>query len=188
MKNITISLAILVISLSYSQGLITNGDFEQTLDIGWQRDSNGVNITINRATIYDPDPDYEAQVYKGAGTGFAELSQMVDIPSTDLLFTCNAKIYAFDNDADTLTWAAAALIISYLDDGGATLGETRICNFSTPCPWLSTPTCHLIIAIDSFWHNYGFNIDDELANVPGVNPADVQKISIALYDTTLHTC
>lgn len=181
----------LIIGLSSAGNLFINSDFEQPLTTAWQQLTAGLNITINRATDYDPDPDYEAFAYKGTGSGYIKLFQVVEIqtmPLTELEFSVNTKLYAYDNDADTLCWAAAGIVISYLDESNSLLGDTRICLFTTPCPWQNTLTCHLIIAPDTFWHNYSFNINDELGNLPGVNPAAIKKIAIALYDTTAHTC
>lgn len=185
-----IFLLLVAVPFCFSQGLLINGDFEQDLSIGWQRDSVGSYIYIDRATTYDGDPNYEAKVHKDyAGTGIAALHQTVDVPSTDLTFTCNAKVWAYDNDADTLTWAGAAVKIMYLNSSGTLLGETRICDFTAPGTWQNSSTRHLIMVSDSFWHNYALNIDDEITNnLPGVNPAQVAKIKVALFDTTVHTC
>lgn len=172
----------------FADNMLVNGDFELDLTTGWVESSAGAYDTITRGTMYEPDPDYEAYVFKGYGSGFARLAQVINAPSTDLDFSIKAKIYAYDNNADTLCWAASAVIISYLNDLGMLLGDTRICMLTSPCTWQNTPTCHLIPVADSFWHNYSFNIDDELTNLPGVNPLDIGKIEIALYDTTAHTC
>jgi hypothetical protein len=171
-------------AVSYARGLLTNGDFEQNLTIGWTEDHTSTNYLINRATNYDPDPNYEAQVYQGTGSGYAMLYQAVDIPSTDLAFTADVKLYAYDNHGSA--WCGAALIIFYLNASGARLGDTRICARSPQCPWANSSTRHIIDATDSLWHNYAFNINDELSNLPGVNPSNVAKIQIALFDSTYH--
>uniref|UniRef100_A0A7C4XL22 Uncharacterized protein n=1 Tax=candidate division WOR-3 bacterium TaxID=2052148 RepID=A0A7C4XL22_UNCW3 len=166
-----------------------NGDFEDSLDHGWMKTTGGYNITIDRAPGYDPDPDYELRAEKGGGNGYARVYQIVDIPAiNDFSFYVNAKLYAYDNNADTLTYGATAVIVGYLSASGLLLGETRICQFTTPCPWQNTPTCHLIFVDDSLWHSHSFNLNNELGNLPGVNPTDVKKIEIAFYDTTAHTC
>ncbi len=172
-----------------AQNLLTNGDFEQDLNIGWTRDSAGYYIYMDRATNYENDPDYEARTEKQVGSGYARLYQIVDISSpSDLTFSAKVKLYAYDNNADTLTFAASAIRIRYRDISGTLLGETRICQFTAPCPWQNTSTCHLIIVNDWLWHNYSFNLATELQNLPGVNPENVKKVEIALYDTTAHTC
>lgn len=181
-------LSIMITSIAFAGNLLVNPDFELDLATGWIATTNGANDTINRATGYDPDPDYEAFIFKGYGSGYAKLAQPVTVPSTDLDFSVRAKIYAYDNNADTLCWAAAGVIISYMDDLDMILGDTRICMRTTPCDWQNSSTCHLITVSDSFWHDYSFNIDDELLNLPGIDPGDVKKISIAFYDTTAHTC
>jgi hypothetical protein len=164
--------------------LITNGDFEQALSTGWQQQVTHAAATISRATNYDPDPDYEARVYQGSGSGYARLYQVVDIPLTNLEFSVNAKCYAYDNHSSA--WTAAAVIISYYNESGTLLGDTRICATSTQCPWSNSSTRHIILVPDSSWHNYAFNIDHDLTYLPGVVPANVKKIGVSLFDTTYH--
>jgi len=179
----------IMVAFASAGNWIENGAFESDLGIGWQQQGSA-GATFTRATNYDPDPDYEVQVYKGAGSGYARLYQAMsfDCPVSDLNFFINAKMWAYDNNADTLCWAASAVIVSYLNSSGTKLGDTRICMKTTPCPWVSTSTIHLINVSDSLWHNYSFNIATELGNLPGVNPANVRRIEVALYDTTAHTC
>lgn len=175
---------IFMLGISSAGTFLTNGDFEQELNIGWEQITNGSNIIINRATNYDPDPDYEAYVYKGTGSGYAKLHQIVNIPTTDLEFSVYTKLYAYDNH--TSAWCGAAVVIAYLDESGSLLGDTRICARSTQCPWSNTSTHHIIEATDSLWHNYAFSINDELTNLPGVNPSAIKKIDVALFDTSYH--
>lgn len=167
--------------------LLTNGDFEQPLATGWQLTEAGTYSVVDRATTYHPDADYEACATDSFGN-YAKLWQTVDIPTTDLDFAVDAKLYAYDNNADTLCWAAAAIIISYLDGTGTLLGDTKICRFTAPCPWVNSPTCHLIIAPNTNWNSYAFNIESELSNLPGIDPSDIAKIEVALYAITDHTC
>ncbi|MEO0165572.1 MAG: hypothetical protein ABIL39_05485 [candidate division WOR-3 bacterium] len=187
MRTIVITLIPFVCALA--QNLLVNGDFEQDISVGWTKDTSGYSIYIDRATDYEPDPDYELRVEKQTSSGYARVKQIVDIPSVNnITFSVKAKLYAYDNNADTLTFAAAAVIIGYRNSSGVLLGETRICQFTAPCPWQNTPTCHLIMVNDSLWHTHSFSLSSELQNLPGVNPANVQKIEIAFYDTTAHTC
>jgi len=174
-------------SICSASVLLTNGDFEQPLSNGWQLTEGGYYSVVGRATTYDPDPDYEACATDSFGS-YAKLWQTVDIPTTDLQFSVNAKLNAYDNNADTLCWAGAAIVISYLDANGALLGDTKICRFTAPCPWANSPTSHLIIASNTNWNPYSFNINSELSNLPGINPADIAKIEVALYAKTDHTC
>ncbi len=177
-----------IIGLTQASVLLTNGDFEQPLNTGWYESTSGGNAVVDRATNYDTDPDYEARSLVNNGSGTAQLWQVVNIPTTDLQFAVKAKLYAWDNNADTLCCAGAAVIISYLDESGSLLGDTKICRFSEPFPWANSSTSHLIIASNTNWNNYSFNINDELNNLSGVNPQDVKKIKITLYAKTEHTC
>jgi hypothetical protein len=174
---------LMLVSIVFADNLLVNGDFEQTLSVGWQQTTLGIPFIIDRATHYDGDPDYEALVLKSSSNGFASLHQIVALLSTDIIFSCNAKLYAYDNTYGD--WAGAAVILSYMDASNTILGETRICRISdADCPWADSPTLHLIIATDGNWNNYSFNIADELTNLSGINPLEVSNIQIALFDTS----
>jgi len=174
-------LIVLVTSLALAGDFITNGDYEQVLTVGWEQAGSGSYMYIDRATTYDPDPDYEARAEKGDGSGYANLYQTVEVPTTDIDFSCHAKMWAYDNH--TTAWCGAAVRLFYLNSANNILGETMICMKSTQNPWVSTPTRHVIEVFDSLWHSYSFNIDDELLNLSGVNPDQIAKMRIALYDT-----
>lgn len=182
-KYFTIILIILMIAgIAFAGNLLTNGDFEQELDVGWQQSTLDIPFTIERETYFDQDPNYEVLVLKTSSNGFVSLYQVVDIPNTDIDFSGTAKMFAFANLPGD--WAGAAVIISYIDESDAVLGETRICTYTTDSPWVDSPTLHLIVASDANWHDYSFNIDDELTNLSGVNPLDIKKLQIAVFDTS----
>lgn len=175
---------IIAIGFCFASNYITNGDFEQTQTVGWTQSTYGT-ATITRGTAYDPDPDYEIYLYKASGTtGHATLYQIADIPTTHVDFKVTAKLYAWDNYSGA--WAGAAVVVSYLDEANTLLGDTKICMRSNGCPWIDGPTCHIIAVYDSLWHNYSFNIHDELANLPGVDANDVAKIKVTLLDSIVH--
>ncbi len=177
--RLLIMLSLCCAGFVFAGQFVNNGDFEQPLTTGWTQATSGSGFVINRATNYDPDPDYEAQVFKSTGTGYAKLYQSAAIPTTDLEFSANLKLIAATTSSTC--WAGTALIIGYLNPSGSLLGETMICRRTAACPWQNTSTRHLIDAVDTLWHNYAFNINSELANLPGVNPASIAKIEIALY-------
>jgi MOSC domain-containing protein YiiM len=51
-------LSVIICSGLFGENLLTNGAFEQPLSVGWLQATSGSNVTINRATTYDPDPDF----------------------------------------------------------------------------------------------------------------------------------
>ncbi len=177
--------SLLVIAPAFCLELTVNGAFEEPLTTGWDELVGASNYSITRSTHYDPDGDYEARVNQTTGTGYVRLFQMVPIPSTDIDFSANLKLYAWDNSASA--WGGAALIIGYHDAFENLLGETFICGFSDNCPWTNSSTRHLITASDSAWYPYAFNIATELSsNLPGVNAADVKQIKVSLYTQIYH--
>lgn len=176
---------IMLISISAASNYVSNGDFEQALTVGWTQMMTGGGTTISRSTTYHPDPDYEVYLYKATGTsGYAQLWQVADIPTCNMDLCFSAKVYAWDNYSGA--WAAAGVMIAYLDNADNVLGETRICQWSYDCPWINTPECHIIQVTDSLWHDYTFNIQDELANLPAVDPNEVAKIKVTLDAEVIH--
>lgn len=167
--------------------LVINGDFELDITAGWSIDSvEGMTPyydTLDRGIDFDPDSNYEARVKK-YDSAHAMLYQIFDVNTTNLLFGIIVKLYAVEYNPAGTYFAAAAVVLSYMNDSGAVLGETRICYKTAHCTWANSPTLHLIEAPDSNWHAYSFNVDDELANLPGVNPLDIAKVKVALFDTT----
>ncbi len=176
----------LVIGISNAGPLLTNGDFEQDLSVGWTKSEFWPSIydTTDRATNYNPDPDYEVRVKK-YDYAYVKLSQVVDIYTTDLEFSVDAKLYAHEYTPAAPYWATASIILAYLDEDESLLGQTRICYNTPDCPYTNSSTFHMIVVTDpNNWYNYSFNIDDELTNLSGVTPGDIAKIEVALYDTT----
>ena len=174
MRKYLSTLLILWTAVSASNYL-TNGDFEEPLPSGWLQYGAGVII---RGVNYDPDPDYEVFLYRTNPSGYAELCQAADIQTVDLEFSVSAKLYASSNSS--ACWAGAAVIISYLDSLNSYLGETMICYRSPACPWNNNDTCHVIPVVDTLWNDYAFNINDELTNIPGINPSHITKIRVSL--------
>jgi len=190
-KSLPIIVAALLIagaySLSRAHELVLNGDFELDIANGWSIDSvEGMTPyydTLDRDTAFNPDSDYEARVKK-YDSAHAKLYQVFDVATTNLDFGINAKLYAVEYNPAGTYFAAAAVVLSYMNSSGMVLGDTRICFKTGHCIWANGPAMHLIEAPDSNWNTYSFNVNDELANLPGVNPLDIAKIKVALFDTT----
>lgn len=177
---------LMFVAVSNAGRLLTNGNFEQPLTTGWYSAFGLPNVydTIDRQTYFHPDPDYEVRVKK-YDADYAKLYQTVNIPTTDLQFSISAKLFAYEYNPSASYWAAAAVCLRYLDANGNQLGETRIAHMSPHCPWTNTSTVRIIPVTDpANWYNYQFNVNNELANLPGVNPLQIRKIQVALLDTT----
>jgi hypothetical protein len=174
-------------SLGRAHELVVNGDFELDIANGWSIDSvEGMTPyydTLDRDTSFNPNPGYEARVKK-YDSAHAMLYQIFDVSTTNLDFAIAAKLYAVEYNPGGTYFAAASVVLSYMSGSGAVLGETRICYITSHCIWADGPTLHLIMAPDSNWNAYSFNVNDELANLPGVNPLDIAKVRVALFDTT----
>lgn len=175
---------VLAIGICFAQNYVMNGDFERELTDGWSQSYSGSKI-ITRGTGFDEDPDYELWCEKfGGQSGYAKCYQDVDVPSTSIEFAIKAKIYAWDNHSSA--WAGAGIILKYKNSSNQVLGETRICMRSTQCPWNNSSRCHIISVSDSMWHNYLFTLDEELANIPSVDPAEVAKVEVSAFNELYH--
>lgn len=158
--------------------LVANGGFESELSPAWQQEFAGAATMVNRATGYDGDPDFEVLLEKGTGSGYSKLNQIIVIPSADVDFAVNAKMEVSTTPGP---WAAAGVALHYENQFGDALGKTIIVGKTTDCPWLDGDTLHMIPAPDEKWNNYGFNVADELANLPGVDMMAVHQIRISLF-------
>jgi hypothetical protein len=179
-------LLLLIIGFCSAGHLLTNGDFEQQLNVGWSQaiGTQGISDTIDRQIDFQPDLDYEARVKKYDAT-HAILYQTVNVPTTDLEFSISANLFAQEYNSTATYWAATAVCLRYLDNNDVLLGETRIAYKTAHCPWTNSTTLHIITELfPSIWSTYSFNVNNELANLSGVNPSDIKKIQVALIDTT----
>lgn len=163
-------------STAQAENLIVNGDFEQPLLPPWSLFTGGV-CTIERLTDLDPDPDYEVHVDL-AGGGAGQLIQVVPVPDTEIDFTGHMRFHA-DGTGDA--WAGAAVVLSYLNSAQELLGETRLGAWTHSCPWESGPASHLIGMPDDVWLDWSFNINEELVELPAVDPLAVRYVRVALY-------
>lgn len=176
----------LIVAFGFASNYVNNGDFEQPLTTGWTQYTSSSYGYIGRGTGYDPDPDYEVLVRRqgsgGLGGGYDRLYQTADIsiPLEYIDFSASVKLDAWDSGTP---WAGAACCLYYLNQYNAVLGVTRICRYSPGHPWSNSATQHLIIPSDTLWHNYSFNVSDELQNLPGVDPDEIAKIRVALMDS-----
>jgi hypothetical protein len=174
----------LVFVLSVGQELLTNGDFEQELSVGWTVDTTGYGYaTFNRATGYDGDPDYEVMDSLYSGAASAKLLQVVDVPGPNLRLTFSAA-FALGPTSSTC-WPVAAVTVGYLDSAGNRLGETRFYYHDINCTWSPASTLSLIEVTDPGWNDYELDIAGELSDhLPGIDPGDISQVEVALLDTT----
>jgi hypothetical protein len=158
--------------------LVANGDFESDFAPAWEQSTSGTAVWIERGIGFDADPDYEARVRKGTGNGRGKLSQSFNVPGTNLRFS--ARLLASATASSTDIWAAGVLMLSYQDPAGNVLGRTAIGATTHGCPWTDGDTFHLLGSPTGAWQDWSFTLDDELANLPGVDPSQVRRLEVAL--------
>ncbi len=180
-----------LLSFSSARELVVNGDFELPPDSGWQVVRWGLfpdtgNCRLRWAHSFEPDRDFEAQIHKMLHQGM-KLFQRVALPSLDVEFSVSCRLTA-KSESDSL-FAAAAVVLEYLNSEDSLLGETRIYVATRGCDWRNTPTRHLILAPDSLnWHDYRLVIRDELESLPGVLPERVKAIRVGLLGFVSDNC
>lgn len=183
MKYRTLAVLFLVAGLAAAQSAIINGDFEQDLTVGWTYTCGGTGTHwAARDPGYHSDPDYEAQTYQYDNPGWARLGQTVDVRGIALELSFWAKFV--ETGGTSSCWPAACFSVVYYDFGMTQLGETRYVH-STYANWVPSPTLSLYRVGNPDWTCYTLDIAGELAaNLPGVDPAEVSKIEVALYSYT----
>jgi len=158
--------------------LLANGDFELPLDAGWSSEIDGTGVTIDRQINFDTDLDYEARITKTSGLGYGRVGQVVAVPGGDAVFSAELTSSA---DAILEAWAVAGVMLTYYDTAGTPLGETFIGSLGGVCPWMDSPTFHMILTQTGVWETHAFALQEELANLPGVDPGALASVRIALY-------
>lgn len=171
-------LALCAGSWAGAEELVTNGDFELPLATGWDTESFGEGLTISRDTQIHPDSDYEVRIFKTGGSGYGGLLQTMPLLDLDVEFSVYAHLEA---TAASTAWTVAAVMVAFLDDEENLLGQTCISHRTRECPWMDTPTFHIIEADPGSWQTYGFNLSNELVNLPGVDPAEVRALRVSLW-------
>lgn len=170
--------------LVLGQNLLTNGNFEQELSVGWSPVMSGLGShSAERAVWRHPDPDYECWVQQYDGSGSTRLEQTVNVPHVNLDFSFAAQ-FAIGGGSSTC-WPVASVILEYLNASGAMLGETRFYYHNAYCNWVPTSTVSLIDIGSPDWMSYNLNVAEEIRdNLPGMNASQVRKIRVAFYDYT----
>ena len=180
---ITALICLTMAASAVAENLLTNGDFEQPLSVGWVEDVNSIagDYVIERAdNLGQPEPGFAARSYKYLAY-HASLSQTVEVADVDLVLTFDGKLHI--SGGSSTCWPAAAFIVSYLDAADVTLGRTLFLVQSPYSNWVESDSVHFIEpAAPDVWDQFELNIAEELTgNLPAVPAADVAKIKVDLF-------
>jgi uncharacterized protein (DUF779 family) len=180
---IVLSLLAGLAACGFADELLTNGHFEQPLDVGW--DTTAVNLaggdTFSRAdTFGQPAPGYAAKARKYLAS-YASIRQTVDIPDVNLALTFDGRLSI--GGGSSTCWPVAAFVVRYLDAGGTSLGNSKIYLHDQYCTWAVSDTQSLIeVTTPGVWTQFSLDIAAELAaHLPGINPANVRKLTAELF-------
>ena len=182
-RNISALFCLLALAgFGSADNLLVNGDFEQPLEVGWTDTvvgSTGLFSFTRADTLGQPTPGFAASVYKTLAS-YASLSQTVDVPGVDLTLQFDGKLEI--GGGSSTCWPVAAFYIRYRDAAGASLGNTCIYLHDQYCTWANSDTQHLIdITSPGVWTPFTLNIASELANLPGIPPSSVSKVTFDLF-------
>jgi hypothetical protein len=189
MKVFALSIALTLSGAAWSHQLVENGDFEQSLPVGWTEvvQNWGGEYEINRNASYDPDPDHEVMVLKYLANQ-ASLVQTVSIPDLNVLLSADLRFQNQCPPNPEQKYAASALRIEYQNVLGNTIGETRIYQGTEDCDWTGSPVLHLIEGSPQQWDLFRFVLRDELGNLPGVDTSQVEQVRLSLYAYATDAC
>jgi hypothetical protein len=172
-------LLVLALGLTTGQEVIQNGGFEDSLS-SWtvEYSSPYGSWEVSTGVEHQPDPDYELCVVK-AYSYYARAVQTVDVPSTALLFSGEARLETTVGSASGY-YAYATVTLEYKNASGIVLGRTMIIKATPNCTLETTTTCRLHVVDTTQWVGFEMLIDDELDSLPGVNRNDVACVSVVL--------
>jgi uncharacterized protein (DUF779 family) len=169
-----------------SANLLVNGDFEQTIDVGWDTVANnfaGGDTFTWTDTLGQPSLGYAVAVRKYLAQ-YASMYQTVDIPDVNLTLSFDGRLSI--GGGSSTCWPVASFVVRYLDSTGVSLGNTKMYLHDQYCDWTSSDTQSLIdITMPGVWTQYSLRIADELStHLPGIAPASVKKLTVDLraYD------
>jgi hypothetical protein len=131
---------------------------------------------LEMVTNGDFEEDFEAQL-RITDEGEVGLVQRFPVPDLDMAVTAGLKIAA---DAGGGAWSAGGLMISYRDRDWSILGSTAIIFATGECPWTESPTFRMIPAGFDTWETFSFELADELAHLPGVDPSAIEWLEVAV--------
>lgn len=184
MKHFILLIGVLAFcGIAAATELIVNGDFEQTLDVGWTDSVVGTSGSFffeRTDTLGQPSSGFAGRAYKYLAS-YASLSQTVDVPDVNLNFSLYGRLRI--GGGSSTCWPVAAIILRYLNSSGAELGNTKMYIHTEYSTWANSDTAHLIeINTPETWETYGLDVAQEIASfLPGVNSSEVGKVTIELY-------
>jgi hypothetical protein len=166
-----------------SANLLVNGDFEQAFSVGWDtiaENAAGGDTFTWSDTLGQPTPGKAVAVRKYLAK-FASMSQTVDVPGVNLTLTFDGRLEI--GGGSSTCWPVASFVVRYLDSATTSLGNTTIYLHDQYCTWAGSDTQSLIdITTPGVWAPYNLDIASELsAHLPGIDPANVKKLSVDLY-------
>jgi len=166
-----------------SANLLVNGDFEQTIDVGWDtiaENAAGGDTFTWTDTLGQPAPGYAVAVRKYLAK-YASMHQTVDIPDVNLTLSFDGCLEI--GGGSSTCWPVASFIVRYLDSTGTSLGNTMLYLHDQYCTWAASDTQSLIdITTPGVWTQFSLDIADELSmHLPGIAAANVKKLTVDLY-------
>jgi hypothetical protein len=179
----TICLLLLAAGGVRADELLSNGSFEQPMDVGWTDTvvgSTGSSLFEWSDTLGSPTGDHAVRVYKTLAS-YATLFQTVDIPNVNLVLNLDARLRI--GGGSSTCWPTAAILVNYRDGAGTSLGNTRFYLHDQYNTWVSNDTQDLIeVTTPDVWRPYQLNIAEEIATkLPGISAASVAQLQVHLF-------
>lgn len=178
--------AVLVGGTGIASNLLTNGSFEQELNVGWTQEIDNLagEVRFERwDTLGQPVPGYAAKVYKYLAY-YAKLYQVADVPDASVTLAFDARLQMAGGSSTC--WPTGAVVACYQDDAGTELGCTMFILRNEYNTWVESDTMHFYdVELPGEWVHYELDIAREIAdNLPGVDAGAVRKVEIQLFSYT----
>jgi hypothetical protein len=176
------ALLLLALGAAQADNLLSNGDFEQPLAVGWTEDVYslaGTHRFERSDTFGQQTPGQAAKAYKYLAY-YASLSQTVDVPGADVQLSFDGRFVI--TGGSSTCWPVSAVFVHYLDMAGSPLGRTVFYLPSQYCDWVESDSVHFELMNAGVWEEHVLQVAEEIRdNLPAVDAADVRKIKVEMF-------
>ena len=191
--SIRIVVMCVVIALAaYSQELLINGDFEDPHGKGWDTVSSISDTGMVTHSI-ETEGVLKLSLSGACYTTGSSLkaSQVVDVQGLELeglTFSAKKRFSSHAIEGMNIT----SIIISYISNSGIPLGSTKLFQFSSiqgvpinNVGWLNELNQNSYSISDSVWDTISLNVGNEITQIGTINPEDIAKVEVMIFDTAI---
>jgi hypothetical protein len=182
--------------------LLVNGGFVHQYT-GWKRQIGDIRQGSSKTEIIDFPAGKSGKALHicHEGKGHIQFSQIVNVPSADLIFSATFQASTHEGMIKAFSGTGIVQIgLQYLDQEGSKLGQTVILNY-VKNPFADTPligvprresdtyrTHYIELSGDKLYQDYRLDVRKEIEdNLLGIDPDSIEEIAVILWCGASHS-